>query len=71
MIELSSVHFARYDLIEGCEIYRRDDEMWYVKWFIGETVVESDGYTSKVKARAYVGKVVEQIEGGRITDENS
>ena len=63
MIELSSVHFTRFDLIEGCEIYRRDDEMWYVKWYVGDSIVESDGYTSKAKARTYVLGIIEKIEG--------
>ena len=62
MIELSTTQFMRWDRINGCEVYKKEDDCYYVKWFTEDGEVTSDAFTGSIAARNYVKSVIDIIK---------
>lgn len=69
MIELSSHYWVRPDIISSCEIVKRDDDCYHVKWITDDGDILSDVFTGRVAASNYVKSIIEEIKSLEECDE--
>jgi hypothetical protein len=57
LIKLSSYNYIRGQQINGCELFQKEDNCWYVKWSTDEGEITSDAHTGKTAATNYIREI--------------